>query len=119
MPSGWRTPSPGSWLARLLERSRRQDGEFDCAVRVVSGEIAGESGRWSYRRSAIDPLRAGDVFTLNHGVQPKRTLLRLRLQGEPRAADAHTRPEHLVWSALEVDTGAIVELAAAPGAFEA
>lgn len=117
MPAGWRTSSPGSWLARFIERNRRQDGEFDCAVRVLTGTVAGESGRWAYRRSAVDPLLEGDVLTLNHGVLPDRARLRLRIDGEPYSAGPPVRPNHLVWRAIEADTGATVELAAPPDTF--
>ena len=88
-------------------------------MRVIAGAVDGESSRWSYRRSAVDPYRDGDVVTLCHGVPPKQTRLRLRLAPDAFAADAGVRPQHVVWRAVAIDSGATVEVAAAPGAFDA
>ena len=111
VPKGWTRPSPSSWLGRLLERRARHPDEFDCALRVVSGHVDGESERWRYRRSAVDPLvRADGVVHLNHGTVAR---LQLRFTG-PRLTRPGLRQYHVAWPATEVRTGARVEVAADP-----
>ena len=92
-------------LGRWLKRHERYDAEFDCGVRVRSGVLAHESDRWRHRRSAVDPLRVDGVVLLNHGTQ---STLRLRLDDAEPGTGA--RPRHVAVGALEVDTGARVEL---------
>ncbi len=73
--------------------------------------LPGESGRWSYRRSAVDPLVHDDVVTLTHGT----VALRLRFTGESHPRSGAVRALHRVWPAAEVTTGASVEVAADAG----
>jgi hypothetical protein len=105
-------PTPGSWLDRWLQRRRAHPEEFLCAVRVVAGSVPGESARWGYRRSAVDRFRDGDVVTLNHGDTVR---LRLRFTGEQLPGGGRLRQYHVVWPAVEVGTGARVEVAADAG----
>jgi hypothetical protein len=108
-------PAPGSVLDRLLRSRQRHPGEFDCAVRVVEGEVPGESARWRYRRSAVDPLLGQDpvtllpVVALNHG--PDVRLL-IRFTGQQRPGGATLRRYHVIWPGVELTTGARIEVAA-------
>ena len=112
VPTSWATPSSTSLLGRFLARQARHPDEFDCAVRVVAGELPGEAGRWRYRRSAVDPLMpASDVVTLTHG----RVVLRLRFTGDTRPRSGSVRSHHRIWPATELTTGALVEVAADAG----
>jgi hypothetical protein len=99
--------SPNSLLGRWLERRRRHPGEIDCAIRVVSGTVEGESARWSYRRSAFDPLVVDGVRVFVHGT----TRLRLRFGDEVGVSGHGVRPRHVVLDAAEADTGAAVQWA--------
>lgn len=113
MPDGWRKSSPGSLLATLSARRARHPDEFACGVRVVEGTVPGESRRWSYRPSAVDPLVPDDgAVGLNHG---STTRLRLRFTGAGRRGSPPVRPHHVVWPATELGSGARVEVAADPG----
>ena len=109
-------PSPSSLFGGFLARRARHPDEFDCAVRVLAGSVPGESRRWRYRRSAVDPLMPEwDVVTLTHG----NVVLRLSFTGETRprcdATFGGVRLTHRVWPATEVGTGAELEVAADAG----
>ena len=108
-------PASGTLLDRLLKRKQRHPDEFDCAVRVVEGAVPGESARWRYRRSAVDPLveqvpmTRQPVITLYHGPEVR---LRIRFTGEQRPGSATLRRYHVIWPGTELTTGARVEVAA-------
>ena len=77
--------TPGSWLANLLDRLQLHPDSFVCGVRVVAGTVPGQSGRWRYRGSWVDPLILDGVVVFNHGT--KQTL-RLRIDSsEPSDYD--------------------------------
>jgi hypothetical protein len=117
LPGNSQRPSPGSLLARWLERTASHPDSFVCGVRVVSGVVDGESRRWRYRRSAVDPLVVDGVTVLYHGDRA----LRLRsLRFDDRGVDgAAARPGFVVGSALEQSSGARVLVACAAGRVEA
>ena len=94
--------------------SRTASDAFDCGVRVVQGEIAGEGRRWTYRTSALDPLVTNGVVTLNHG--PKVALRLSVADLEPGASSgAGVRPFHQLLDVVDLETGARVQLSVADG----
>ena len=108
MSQSWR-PSPGSLIGRWFA-DRPHPDSFDCGVRVVSGLVAGERSRWSYRRSAVDPLSEYDVrVTLRHGT---KVTLRLALAEPPlrQAASPSAKLDYAVIRAVDSDTHADVEV---------
>lgn len=121
----WSTTSrqvgPGSWLEKALARFKHQPGEFDCAVRVISGTVVGETERWKYRRSALDRLVVQDsaaampVLTLSHGPDIR---LRVVFTGEHFDGRPPVRQFHAIWPAIVVDTQARIEIAADAGMAE-
>ncbi len=108
LPANWGRSAPGSLLGRRLSRGAE---EFRCAVRVVEGEVPGESARWSYRSSGVDRFREGGLTTLTHGVG---TRLRVRFTAAPQPGRWPLRAHHFVWPAVEVESGARIEVAAHP-----
>jgi hypothetical protein len=107
----WR-PSPGSLIGRWFA-DRPHPDSFDCGVRVVSGVIAGERSRWTYRRSAVDPLSEYDVgVVLHHGT---KVTLRLALAEPPLipAAGTSAKLDYAVIRAVDADTRAGVEVSCA------
>lgn len=108
----WLTPMSDTVLSRLLGRRAHHPDEFECAVRVVSGSIPGESAKWRYRRSAVDPFMPEvDVVTVTHG----DVVLRLRFTGSGQPRNGNVRLHHRVWPAVELTSGARVEVAADAG----
>jgi hypothetical protein len=108
MSESWR-PSPGSLIGRWFA-DRPHPDSFDCGVRVVSGVVAGERSRWSYRRSAVDPLSEHDVgVILHHG---GKVTLRLALAEPPllRAANPSAKLDYAVIRAVDSDTQADLEV---------
>jgi hypothetical protein len=107
-------PSPGSWLANWLDRQRSHPDTFNCGVRTVDGAVPGESGRWKYRRSAVDRLRLDDVVTLHHGT---KDTLRLRMDADPYWQGSGPRPRQglIMLVATVVDSGARLVVAVPPG----
>ena len=111
MSQSWR-PAPDSLIGRWLAGWPHPDS-FDCGVRVVSGRVAGERPRWIYRRSAVDPLTEYDVrVVLHHGT---KVTLRLALADPPLAPGPgpSARIDYAVIRAVDVDTGAEVEVSCA------
>ena len=107
-PSNAANPSPGSWLDAWLHRRSRHRDEFRCGVRVVDGQqLAGESSRWTYRRSAVDPLASDGWITLWHGTG---RALHLAIDPDAAAAGTDVRWRHVVLSAVERGSGARLEL---------
>ena len=81
-------------------------------MRVVTGSLDGESARWRYRRSAVDPYSPElDVVVLTHG----SVVLRLRFTGGEVPRTGMLRSTHRVWPATELTSGATVEVAADAG----
>ena len=107
-------PSPGSWLARLMQRNHHHPDSFMCGLRVLDGRVQNEGHRWQYRRSAADQLIEAEVVTLHHGTGNN---LRLRLDTELAWDRTGTKPRagFAVMSATDVDSGARVLLAVPPG----
>jgi hypothetical protein len=108
MSESWR-PSPGSLIGRWLADRPHRDS-FDCGVRVLSGVLAGERSRWSYRRSAVDPLSEYDAgVILHHGT---KVILRLALAEPPlrQAAGLSAKLDYAVIRAVDSDTQADVEV---------
>jgi hypothetical protein len=108
MSESWR-PSPGSLIGRWFA-DRPHPDSFDCGVRVVSGVVAGERSRWSYRRSAVDALSEYDAgVILHHGT---KVTLRLALSEPPlpRAASPSAKLNYAVIRAVDSDTQADVEV---------
>ena len=104
-------PSAGSWLDRWLNRHARHPETFLCGVRVVEGRLPGESAWWRHHRSAVDPLIAAGVVTLNHG---PRVVLRLRPDpASLRAGGPH--PGSVTMDAVEQGSNAHVQLSFDPG----
>jgi hypothetical protein len=117
MPTGslgnWVTPGEDTVLGRLMTRWQRHEREFECGVRVVSGELPGEHPRWRFRRSAADPLVVDGVVTVNHGAG---NALRLRIDAGSVAEG--TRPGYVRFTAVEQTTNARVEVSVAPAELE-
>ena len=108
MSQSWRS-SPGSLIGRWFA-DRPHPDSFDCGVRVVSGVVAGERSRWSYRRSAVDPLSEYEVgVTLHHGT---KVTLRLALAEPPllHADSPSAKLDYVVFRAVDSDTQADVEV---------
>jgi len=109
LPLNARRAGAGSWLRRRLDERPRKGTTFLCGVRVLSGEIPGETQRWSFRRSAADEYVPAGVVTIQHG----KTELRLHLASE------HVRPGHRRYHVLiktvEVASGAHAELSLPAG----
>jgi hypothetical protein len=107
----WRPPQDsliGRWFA-----DQPHPESFDCGVRVVSGIVAGERSRWTYRRSAVDPLSEYDVgVILHHGT---KVTLRLALAEPPivQAASPSAKLDYAVIRAVDADTQAGVEVSCA------
>ena len=110
--NAWR-PSPGSWLANWLN-ARPHPDSFICGVLVRDSGRGGKTGRWQYRRSAVDRLLVGEVVTLNHGTKDR---LRLRIDPDPYSAEPRPRPRPglTVLVGTVVDSGARVLIAVPPG----
>jgi hypothetical protein len=53
-------PAEGTFGDRLFAKKARHPSMFDCWVRVRAGKLAGETRRWRYRWSAVDPVRSSD-----------------------------------------------------------
>jgi hypothetical protein len=106
---GSRVPED-SWLARWFGR-RRAAEEFSCGVRVVDGELPGERTRWSYRPSAVESVPDATAVVLAHGRS------RLRLDAFADEPGVVARPGLRVWSAVELESGARVQIAARADAF--
>jgi hypothetical protein len=95
-------PGEDTVLGKWMKRGERQPDELECGIRVVDGEIPGESSRWSFRRSWVDPFPS-DAVALSHGP----TKLRLRLDPEVWAS---SRPGHVEHDAEELESGASVRI---------
>jgi hypothetical protein len=107
----WR-PSQDSLIGRWFA-DRPHPESFDCGVRVVSGIVTGERSRWTYRRSAVDPLSEYSVgVILHHGT---KVTLRLALAEPPivQAASPSAKLDYAVIRAVETDTQAGVEVCCA------
>jgi hypothetical protein len=107
LPGNSQRPSPGSLLARWLDRARAHPDSFVCGVRVVDGALAGEGSRWRYRRSAVDRLVVDGVIELNHGSD---VVLRIRFDEDEVAdvSDLRLRPGYVVRSGVEQTSAARV-----------
>jgi hypothetical protein len=107
IPSNSIRPAAGSLIDRLMNRAAGHPGSFVCGVRVVTGEVAGESRNWRYRSSAVDRLVSDGIVTLNHGTD---VVLRLRIaSGEvANTAELRLRTNWVVRSAQEQTSGAQV-----------
>lgn len=107
-------PAPDSLLDKVVAGFLHPDPNlFACGVRVLRGSVPGESGRWRFRRSALDRYEDGHTRTLRHG----RTALVLR---DPVVFPAATseRPRrngHALFVATEEHTGADLLLSVAVG----
>jgi hypothetical protein len=111
-PQNWFNPEPGSVLAKLLDRFAPVPNSFESGVRVLSGSVTGESTRWRFRQSAVDPLVIGGVVELRHG---RRSVLRLSVDRHSiEASDIPGRPGHVVLAAVERSSGATVQISVEP-----
>lgn len=100
-------PSSGSWIDAWLQRRRRHPDAFTCGVRVVEGTVPGEGGRWRYRESAVDPHSPDGLIVLTHGTD---VTLRLRLTEPGELLRTGPRANHAALAAVEVTTGARVQV---------
>jgi hypothetical protein len=105
-------PSSGSWIDAWLQRRRRHPDAFSCGVRVVEGTVPGVGRRWRYRDSAVDPHAPEGAIALNHG---SGVTLRLRFADPVEPVGISTRPDHLVVPAVDIPTGARVQLSVPRG----
>lgn len=101
--------APGSLLERWQLNHVLHPDIFDCAVRVLSGQVEHEGKRWRTRRSAVDSPLAGATITLNHG--PKAAL-RLVIEPDP-FADGLVRRRvtgAVIFCAIEQASNAVVQV---------
>jgi len=110
MSQSWRPP-PDSLIGRWFADRPHHDS-FDCGVRVVSGTVAGERSRWTFRRSAVDALLDDVAVVLHHG---RKVTLRLALADPPLVpgAGSPARLDYAVIRAQDRPTGAQVEVSCA------
>ena len=108
-PDSWRSAA-GSWLSTRRDTAPLPGTTFLCGVRIVSGHLAGETRRWTFRQSAADELVTDGVVTIQHGT---RSRLRLRLTSHEVAPGR--RPHHAIVTASELDSAAVLEVSLPAG----
>ena len=104
--SNARRPSTGSWIDNWLKRQKPHADSFDCGVRVLTGDVAGERSRWRFTVSAVDRHAPAGIVVLRRSAT---SALHLRVADDV-SVSVGARPHHVVFAATEADTRAEVEI---------